>query len=531
MLDNYEQLPNGVIRQKTITCPMVYNIAYAQDYNKYGARGRELAHLRLGVLVGGMGRLPRSVLDVGFGNGEFLRVCREAGIETCLGTDVTGASPPEGCSLITDPVKAEIELTCMYDSLEHMPDIGWLWQLKSQWLMVTVPWCHYFSPEWFERWHHRKPDEHLWHFNNSSLVRFMAEMGWEPVFVNHYEDIIRLGRDEHPNILCALFRRASYTGKTVLVTGGTGFIGSHLVCGLAKQGARVVCWDRNQTTSLSRIKDGDIDYVQGSLTPGDLATLDTYKLDYIFHQAALVDTTVTDRGVFERDNVDGFNHVLDLARRHGAKLVYASSAAVYGKGPEPQVVGKGEDPLNLYAQSKLANEISARAANVAHTFPGCVGLRYFNVYGPGEAHKGAMASMLYQLWLQTTTSTPGCVTLFKAGEQSRDFIHVKDVVRLNLQAGLYFRPGVYNAGTGHPRTFNHIVRLLERARQAGHITVTYIDNPHESFYQDHTQADMEETALWLHFKPSWAVDEEIQGYFGELDRLKGSDASVKHEQD
>src|SRR6185312_10814803 len=154
--------------------------------------------------------------------------------------------------------------------------------------------------------------------------------------------------------------------------------------------------------------------------------------DVIFHQASITDTTVTDQLHMMRNNVEGFRHVLGWAARWGARVVWASSAAVYGNLPAPNKLSDRPAPLNVYGYSKLAMERLAHLWALEHSKLPVIGLRYFNVYGPGEAHKGKFASMIWQLSLQMRAGKRPRV--FSAGDQKRDFVSIEDVVDANLLA-------------------------------------------------------------------------------------------------
>jgi ADP-L-glycero-D-manno-heptose 6-epimerase len=167
--------------------------------------------------------------------------------------------------------------------------------------------------------------------------------------------------------------------------------------------------------------------------------------------------------------------------------VYGSSSAF---APSPE----NERPLNLYALSKLAFDNHVRS--VAASFKSTVaGLRYFNVYGPRESHKGKMASMVYQLYRQLKTS--GRARLFEGtdgyadGEQRRDFVFVNDIVRVNLAlAEGPLRNGVFNVGTGEARTFNDVAKILIARLGAGAIDYVPFPESLAGKYQSFTQADL-----------------------------------------
>lgn len=180
-----------------------------------------------------------------------------------------------------------------------------------------------------------------------------------------------------------------------------------------------------------------------------------------------------------------------MVRRRLTMAATGSSAAVYGTSTVFEEEPANEQPLNVYGQSKLLFDRYVRR-HCRRTHNTVVGLRYFNVYGPGEGHKGKMASMVYQLYGQSRRG--GVVRLFKGtnggsdGEQRRDFVHVSDVAAVNL----FFmdgppRCGIYNVGTGQARSFNDVAHLV-----AADSRVEYIPFPEalRDKYQDFTQADL-----------------------------------------
>jgi ADP-L-glycero-D-manno-heptose 6-epimerase len=186
--------------------------------------------------------------------------------------------------------------------------------------------------------------------------------------------------------------------------------------------------------------------------------------------------------------------LLHFALSRKVPLVYASSAAVYGSSNAFAPSRENERPLNLYGLSKLAfdNHVRSIAASSESTV---AGLRYFNVYGPRESHKGKMASMVYQLYRQLRTS--GRARLFEGtdgyadGEQRRDFVFVNDIVRVNLAlAEGPVRNGVFNVGTGQARTFNDVARILIARLGAGAIDYVPFPKSLAGRYQSFTQADL-----------------------------------------
>ncbi len=218
------------------------------------------------------------------------------------------------------------------------------------------------------------------------------------------------------------------------------------------------------------------------------------RIEAIFHQGACADTTCTDGRYMIENNFTFSKLILHFALSRKIPLVYASSAAVYGSSSAFVPSRENERPLNLYALSKLAfdNHVRSVAAKSQSTV---AGLRYFNVYGARESHKGKMASMVYQLYRQLKSS--GRARLFEgtdgyaAGEQRRDFVFVDDVVRVNLAlAEGPMRNGIFNVGTGQARTFNNVARILIARLGAGAIEYVPFPRSLAGKYQSFTQADL-----------------------------------------
>ncbi len=291
----------------------------------------------------------------------------------------------------------------------------------------------------------------------------------------------------------------------VLVTGGTGFVGSNLVRELLKGGHElVISGDRSE-----QVPQG----FSGLCIEGDLAAIDwtkAGKLDAIFHQAANNDTTSLDSAAMMRANVEASLALFAYAVETGCKkIVYASSTAIYGDAPAPYREDQELHPLNPYAESKRILEERAAEFVREHPRMTIMGLRYCNVYGPGESHKGKRASMIYQLAQQMKNGNP---RIFKNGEQKRDYIYVKDVVRANLLALAAGKSGVVNCGSGSATTFNDLVTHLNAALGTNRVP-EYIDNPYVGRYQDYTECDMSLAKKEIGFVPAFDIKRGIADYF------------------
>ena len=203
--------------------------------------------------------------------------------------------------------------------------------------------------------------------------------------------------------------------------------------------------------------------------------------------------------------------VMAFAADNGIKkVIYASSAATYGNGPVPNVETQPTHPENVYGFSKAIMDNVARQFAEDNNDMTIIGLRYFNVYGPGEYYKGKMASMVYQLYLQMKEGRRP--RIFKMGEQERDFVYVKDIVKINLCALTNGKEtGVYNAATGIPRNFNDMVKCLNK-EMGTNLEPDYIDNPYKAFFQVKTQADITKSTAKLGYTPDYTLEAGIADY-------------------
>lgn len=210
--ENYEYVEHGIIKQSVVE-KVEYNYDYSNKYNSYGEKGNYLGFLRLGILIGAMERVPLSVMDVGYGNGSFLSACKTLVKEECYGCDLHNTYPlPDGCSFVGDIFSKRVDVITFFDSLEHFDDIFIIDRLQTDYIMISVPWCHNVSSEWFMDWVHRRPNEHLWHFDADSLVSFFSSYGYTCIHLSNSEDAIRK-RETHnglPNILTCVFKKLRY---------------------------------------------------------------------------------------------------------------------------------------------------------------------------------------------------------------------------------------------------------------------------------------------------------------------------------
>lgn len=294
-----------------------------------------------------------------------------------------------------------------------------------------------------------------------------------------------------------------------LVTGGAGFIGSNIAFTLAEERkAKVVVLDNFSTGNYKNLLG-----FQGEVIADDIQSEKWFdkagRVDAIFHEAAITDTTYHDQRRMMEANVDGFRNILEFALKTGVKrVIYASSAATYGNGHTPMREDQDLTPENVYGFSKAMMDNLAREYSEAHKDLVLVGLRYFNVYGPREYYKGQPASMMFHLYNQMKAGKRP--RIFKFGEQLRDFVYVKDIVRGNLNALDAKRTCVCNLATGKPRNFNEVVEALNKAMGLD-LAPEYFDNPYP-FYQMKTQADLRQAKALLNYRPEWSLEDGVADY-------------------
>jgi ADP-L-glycero-D-manno-heptose 6-epimerase len=319
---------------------------------------------------------------------------------------------------------------------------------------------------------------------------------------------------------------------TYIVTGGAGFVGSNLVAELLRRSplAHVMVIDDFRSGSFANIVEAcqrkGVGPFRGEVFAESVADLNLQPAieglepTAVFHLAAITDTTVDDERKMIHDNTESVGDMIQACAAARIPLVYASSAATYGSpvhNRQPFHTALAGSPNNVYGFSKWLMELEH--ARIATDFaaeharhPHVVGLRYFNVFGPGEHRKGKMASMVYQLAVQILRGQ--IPRLFRDGTQSRDQIFVDDVVDCTIAAaGANVTPGVYNLGSGAPTSFIDIVQVIF-ATLGTSTRIELFDMPPRirRFYQDFTCADMAATAQGLHWKPSHAPLDAMRAY-------------------
>ena len=205
MLENYKIDNNGVIKQISVN-KFDYGFDYSNNYNKLGELGKRMAYLRIGHLIGSIGYIPNSILDIGYGNGDFIGSCVDI-IKECYAHDISNYPVPNNVSFISNIFEREFDVVTFYDVLEHYENIEWINKLNTKYIVISLPCCHYFNDEWFKNWKHRKPDEHIWHFNEKSLLAFMGKMGYININISCIEDTIRKNNENYSNIITGIFMK------------------------------------------------------------------------------------------------------------------------------------------------------------------------------------------------------------------------------------------------------------------------------------------------------------------------------------
>ncbi len=317
--------------------------------------------------------------------------------------------------------------------------------------------------------------------------------------------------------------KIDFNNKTILITGGAGFIGSNIAFYLQNNypDSKIIIFDifRSGATfnngnlkSFGHYKNligfkGDI--ICGDITNDeDLSKLENYKLDYIFHHAAISDTRVYDQDIIMKTNVNSFYELLEIARKNVAKLVYASSAATYGSSPSPQKIGD-DAPENLYGFSKYVMDQIADRYIREYPNMHIVGLKFFNVYGEREYFKNKTSSMIIQLAHQISAGKSP--RIFTGSDKiMRDFVYIKDVVTANILACSTKENGVYNIGSGISRSFYDIVTILQQQLHTN-LKIDYFENPYSKYQMD-TKADISLSQKILDYHPNYTLEEGIKNY-------------------
>jgi ADP-L-glycero-D-manno-heptose 6-epimerase len=316
----------------------------------------------------------------------------------------------------------------------------------------------------------------------------------------------------------------NWKGKRVVVTGGVGFIGSVLVWELNRRGcSQIVIADfpagQEKSANLAGLR--YTDFIQPKELHARLASGSLGKPDCIFHLGACSSTTETNEQYLRENNFEYSRALAELALGAGVRFVYASSAATYGDGSagmgdaDPRMMERLR-PLNLYGQSKQWMDLHAWRGGWLDRI---VGLKYFNVFGPNENHKGDMRSLVCKSYGDALKA--GVIRLFKSyrpeyrdGEQRRDFLYVKDAVAMTLHlAANPSANGIFNIGSGEARTWNDLARAVFVAL-GREPRIEYIDMPEtiRDKYQYFTQADIHKLLATGYDQPITSLEDAVRDY-------------------
>lgn len=309
--------------------------------------------------------------------------------------------------------------------------------------------------------------------------------------------------------------------RAIIVTGGCGFIGTHIILELNRLGFDrniIIVDDFKESTKWKNLRGLRYSDFLSRYEFFDWLEDRPDEVKAIIHMGANSSTTGTDGDEYYEMN---YRYTVELAKyalEHGIRFIYASSAATYGDGSE----GFSDNhetidllkPLNLYGQSKqMVDQWMIRNDAIKDV----VGLKFFNVYGPYEAHKGRMASMVYHMYNQIQKENK--VRLFASncskfgdGEQKRDFIFVKDVAKITCEFLFNDMGGIYNVGTGQPRSFNDMAKAIFRSLKLKP-NIEYIPMPPDlsKSYQNYTCADMSKLSTSMKL-PDTSLEDGVRDY-------------------
>ncbi|MBL7705613.1 MAG: ADP-glyceromanno-heptose 6-epimerase [Taibaiella sp.] len=308
----------------------------------------------------------------------------------------------------------------------------------------------------------------------------------------------------------------------IVVTGAAGFIGSVLAGYLNRLGFEnlVLVDDFSEKSKVDNLASKQ--YNAKVHREQFIDWLEEHPVQAIFHLGARTDTTLMDVEVFKTLNLKYSRDIWEYCAEHKVPLVYASSAATYGDGDlgydDNESIIPGLKPLNPYGVSKQKFDVWALAQTERPPF--WAGLKFFNVYGPNEYHKGRMASVILHAF-NNLEQNGNSIKLFRShnpdytdGGQMRDFIYVKDLVKVCVWLMEHqVHSGIYNLGTGKARTFNDLARSVFSALQLPE-KINYIDTPEDirDKYQYFTEANMNKLRATGYGEPFMSIEEGIKDY-------------------
>jgi UDP-glucose 4-epimerase len=295
----------------------------------------------------------------------------------------------------------------------------------------------------------------------------------------------------------------AFRGTRVLITGGAGFIGSHLTQALLTLGANVCVLDDLSGGSLENLRDiGPVQFVEGSITDADLVARTMEVCRYVFHQAALgsVPRSIEQPQRYNEINVTGTMTVLEAARRAGAqRVIFAASSSAYGDNPVPWVESMPVRPRSPYAATKVACEGILRAYAASYGLE-TVCLRYFNIFGPRQNPNSAYAAVIAAFAKAYLSGQQP--RIFGDGTQSRDFTFVENAVNANLLAARSEAPiagEIFNVGCGGCITLNELAAKMAELMGRRDLSPVYQDQRKGDIL--HSFADLSRSQTILKYKP------------------------------
>ena len=307
----------------------------------------------------------------------------------------------------------------------------------------------------------------------------------------------------------------------ITVTGGAGFIGSNIIKGLNDAGETEILVVDNLSNGEKHLNLNSL-FIADYIDKNDyLSNLDKLQnVSTVFHQGACSSTTEQDGKYMMFNNYEYSKILLNYCLKNKINFIYASSAAVYGNGEKGFIEEReSEYPLNVYGFSKFAFDNYVRRI-LPKAESQVMGLRYFNVYGPQENHKGRMASVAFHLFHQLQET--GKMKLFEGSAGfNRDFIHVADTVKINLHFYESKTSGIFNAGTGKTRSFEDIATTLQHLHGSGELENIPFPEDLRGKYQEFTEAGLNNLRSAGFIEEFMSLEEGVRQYYQQLSDTDG----------
>lgn len=291
--------------------------------------------------------------------------------------------------------------------------------------------------------------------------------------------------------------------KKIIITGGMGFVGTHLTKVLSQNGFEITVFDKAISESK---KEGAISFIKGDITNKNELKDAAQNIDVIVHLAAIVSVPVCEQNpeLCHLNNTEGTENVFAVAKELGIKkVIYASSAAVYGNLESENIFESDETkPISNYGISKLENEKTAQL--YFDSVPN-IGLRFFNIYGPGLNMQNAYPSVLIAFFKKIKNGEP--ITIFGDGEQTRDFVHVLDVCQAIQKAiDSDIKNTVYNVGTGVQTKINTLADIIKK--YLPHVQISF--EPKRGFDIAKSCSSISKIEKELDFKPTYKIVDDLE---------------------